>query len=339
MRQHATTSTPSSTPRPKLTPGADTASNSSPTKTSSLFRQQITSSGISPSSTDTYDRMLYDTLLRPITTNRRDSTKYPETKNITELSGLCVHTLSSARAAHWHPPSSETKEERARNRRRQAQPETAPPNPQQGNNSYPVPYNTGNTQQGNFGAQAPGPPQRFVHPSFTGGRAPPAPPRPKIHNRTPNPDGTLNCFSCGKTHKDLLDCPLHHSKIGQSPFRGATDPRGRLLCLGCGDPKRRMTRRTSGPAPPGTPPGTVGFTYHGMPGPAHKAHGNMADRVPPPPPPDSSLSRSGQGSQNGQSGCLAFQQHPSMASHSAYSFSVFGDSGLVEDDDSSQDDD
>ena len=67
----------------------------------STFRQQIISSGISPSSSDTYDRILYDTLLRPISTNRRDPAKYLETKNITELSGLCVHTLSSARAAHW----------------------------------------------------------------------------------------------------------------------------------------------------------------------------------------------------------------------------------------------
>ena len=26
-------------------------------------------------------------------------------------------------------------------------------------------------------------------------------------------------------------------------------------------------------APPETPPNTVGYTYHGLPGPAHKAHG------------------------------------------------------------------
>ena len=146
----------------------------------STFRQQITASGISPSSTDTYDRILYDTLLRPFTTNRRDPTKYLETKNITELSGLCVHTLSSARAALWHPPNTETKEERDRNRRR---PDTAPPNPQQGNYSYHLPVHSGNAQQGNFGAPvaqqgnfgAPAPPvppnpgtahQRFVHPSF-----------------------------------------------------------------------------------------------------------------------------------------------------------------------------
>ena len=63
----------------------------------STSRQQTTSSGISPSSTDTYGRMLYDTLLRPITTNRFDSAKYLETKNITELSGLCVHTLTVLR--------------------------------------------------------------------------------------------------------------------------------------------------------------------------------------------------------------------------------------------------
>ena len=224
----------------------------------SAFRQQITSSGIAPSSTDTYDRILYDTLLRPIATNRRDPTKYLKTKNITELSGLCVHTLSSARAAHWHPPNTETKEERDRNRRRQAQPDTAPPNPQQGNYSYHIPVQSGNeppvnygapvAQHGNFGANgaappAPGPgaaPQRFVHPSF-GGSRPSAPPARGRDNRIPNPDGTLNCFSCGKTHKDLQDCPLHFSKVGQSPFRGATDSQGRLLCLGCGSANHRMS--------------------------------------------------------------------------------------------------
>ena len=247
----------------------------------STFRQQITSSGISPSSTDTYDRILYDTLLRPITNNRRDPTKYLETKNITELSGLCVHTLSSARAAHWHPPNTETKEERDRNRRR---PDTAPPKPQQGNYSYQLPANSGNAQHGNFGAvgaipmgsppSMPGPgaarqAERFIHPSFGGNRQPAAPRTGGRDNRTLNPNGTQKCFSCGKTHKDLQDCPLHFSKVGQSPFRGATDLQGRLLCLGCGNANHRMSKCDAGPAPPGTPPGTVGYTYHGMPGPLH----------------------------------------------------------------------
>ena len=81
----------------------------------------------------------------------------------------------------------------------------------------------------------------------------------------------------------------------------------------------------------------VGLTYHGLPGPAHKAHGNMAA---PPPLPDSSSSRSGHGSLADQSGFLA-SQHLSTASHSAYSFGLFGDSGFIDndDDDSSQDDD
>ena len=137
----------------------------------------------------------------------------------TELSGLCVHTLSAARAAHWHPPNIETKEDRDRNRRRPAQPDTAPPNPQQGNYSYHIPAQSGNApsgsygapaaQHGNFGANAPpaigsgNPPQRFVHPSFAGGGG--RPPVLKQNNQVTNPDGTLNCFSCGKTHKDLTD--------------------------------------------------------------------------------------------------------------------------------------
>ena len=98
-----------------------------------------------------------------------------------------------------------------------------------------------------------------------------------------------------------------------------------------------MSKCTAGPAPPGTPPGTIGYTYHGMPGPLHKAHGNMA--VPPPPPPDANSVRSGQDSQRTQSGCYA-SQDLDAASNSAYSFGAFGDAGFVEDDKySSQDDD
>ena len=304
----------------------------------STFRQQITGSGISPSSTDTYDRILYDTLLRPIASNRREPGTHLETKNITELSGLCVHTLSAARAAHWHPPNTETKEDRDRNRSRPAQRDTASPNPQQGNYSYHRPaqsgsapsggYNAPAAQHGNFASPATGnAPQRFIHPSFSGGGGPiPAPPKPNgFNNRVPNPDGTLNCFSCGKTHKNLTDCPFHFTKVGQSPFRGATDSQGRLLCLGCGSAHHRMSKCDTGPAPPGTPTGTVGFTYHGLPGPAYRNFGNLA--MPPPPPTDPDSVHSGRDSQHTQSGCLASQLLDS-ASTSPYSFGAFGDAQL-----------
>ena len=117
----------------------------------STFRQQITGSGISPSSTDTYDRILYDTLLRPIASNRREPGTHLETKNITELSGLCVHTLSAARAAHWHPPNTETKEDR--DRKRQQRP-TPSPDPQQGNYSYHRPAQSGSAPSCGFNAPA-----------------------------------------------------------------------------------------------------------------------------------------------------------------------------------------